>query len=80
MTKFQSFWNYAFERAAKTVAQSAVAVLTVEAINDLSTVNWVMVGSVAALAGLVSFLTSVINFDFATATPVANLPQDNLGN
>ena len=77
MTKFQSFWNYAFERAAKTVAQSAVAVLTVEAIYDLSAVNWVMVGSVAALSGLVSFLTSVINFDFATATPVEETISNN---
>lgn len=44
-------------RAVKTVAQTAVATIGTSA--ALGEVNWVMVGSSAALAGAVSLLTSV---------------------
>ena len=77
MNKLKAFWSYAWERAAKTVAQAAVATLTVESMVDISTVNWAMVGGVAVLSGIVSLLTSVINFDFATATPVAETASNN---
>ena len=44
-------------RAIKTVAQSAGATIgTCEAMGE---VNWVLVGSVSALAGILSLLTSV---------------------
>lgn len=44
-------------RAIKTVAQAAIASIgTTAAMGD---VNWVMVGSTAALAGVLSVLTSV---------------------
>lgn len=44
-------------RAIKTVAQTAVATIgTSVAMGD---VNWVMVGSAALLAGILSLLTSV---------------------
>ena len=44
-------------RAIKTVAQTAVATIgTAAAVGE---VNWVMVGSASALAGLLSLLTSV---------------------
>ena len=44
-------------RAVKTVAQTAVATIgTSVAMGD---VNWAMVGSAAALAGVLSLLTSV---------------------
>jgi hypothetical protein len=44
-------------RAIKTVAQTAVATIgTAAAVGE---VNWVLVGSASALAGLLSLLTSV---------------------
>lgn len=44
-------------RAVKTVAQTAVA--TIGTAVALGEVNWIMVGSAAALAGVLSLLTSV---------------------
>jgi hypothetical protein len=44
-------------RALKTVAQTAVATIGTSAV--LSEVNWVMVGSSALLAGILSLLTSL---------------------
>lgn len=44
-------------RAIKTVAQTAVATIGTSAI--MSEVNWVMVASASALAGILSLLTSV---------------------
>lgn len=44
-------------RAIKTIAQTAVATIgTAVALGD---VNWVLVGSASALAGVLSLLTSV---------------------
>ena len=45
-------------RAIKTVAQTAVAMLSGE-LTGLLDVNWLSVLSVAAMAGIVSLLTSV---------------------
>lgn len=44
-------------RAAKTVAQTAAATIGTSAY--LGEVNWIMVGSAAVLAGILSLLTSV---------------------
>ena len=44
-------------RALKTVAQTAVATIGTSAV--MGDVNWLMVGSAAALAGILSLLTSV---------------------
>ena len=45
-------------RAIKTVAQTAVALIGTNAIG-VTDVDWIAVGSAAALAGIVSLLTSV---------------------
>ena len=45
-------------RALRTVAQSAIATIGTAAV--LGDVNWVMVGSAAAVAGILSMLTSVV--------------------
>ena len=58
MGKITNNWlKAAAVRAIKTVAQAAIASIgTTAAMGD---VNWVMVGSTAALAGVLSVLTSV---------------------
>lgn len=44
-------------RAVKTVAQTAVATISTETM--LGEVNWTMVASASALAGVLSILTSI---------------------
>jgi len=57
MTNFKSWIKAAGIRALKTVAQTAIATIGTSAI--ISEVNWIMVVSASALAGLLSLLTSV---------------------
>ena len=53
----KSWLKAAAVRAIKTVAQTAVATIGTSAV--ISDVNWVMVVSASALAGILSILTSV---------------------
>lgn len=62
MDKWLKYWGYAGERAVKTVAQTAIATIGVGAAGILD-VDWSNVASVAALAGVMSLLTSVLQYD-----------------
>jgi hypothetical protein len=64
MDKIRAYVNYAGERCAKTVAQVAIATIGVGAVGVLD-VDWVQVASVSALAGVMSLLTSVLQYDKA---------------
>lgn len=56
--KNKKWWNAAGTRAIKTMAQTLVSTVGVSAA-VLSDVNWVVVLSAAALAGILSLCTSV---------------------
>ena len=58
MLTSKTFWTAALERAVRTFAQTAVALLTGSA-TGLLEVDWVQVASVSGMAALVSLLTSV---------------------
>lgn len=55
MTK--EFWIAAGIRALRTVCQTAISVIGTTAL--IQDVNWVVVGSSALLAGILSVLTSI---------------------
>ena len=57
MKNFKAWIRAAGVRALKTVAQTAVATIGTAA--ALGEVNWVLVCSASALAGILSLLTSV---------------------
>ena len=57
MRNWKKWFKAAWVRAIKTVAQTAVGVIGASAM--ISDVNWITVVSAAALAGVVSLLTSV---------------------
>lgn len=55
--KAKNWLKAAGVRAVRTVAQTAVATIGTSAV--IGDVNWIMVGSAALLAGILSLLTSV---------------------
>lgn len=57
MANFKSWIKAAGVRAIKTVAQTAVATIGTTAV--MAEVDWVMVASASALAGILSLLTSI---------------------
>lgn len=57
MTDWKLWFKAAGIRAIKTVAQTAAATIGTSAV--IGDVNWIMVGSSALLAGILSMLTSV---------------------
>lgn len=55
--KTKKWWKAAGVRAIKTVAQTAAA--TIGTVAVLGNVDWIMVASSSALAGILSILTSI---------------------
>lgn len=55
--KCKDWWKAAGIRAIKTAAQTAIA--TIGTATLVSEINWAMVGSATALAGILSLLTSL---------------------
>lgn len=53
----KDFWKAALVRALRTLCQTAIATIGTTAL--LEEVNWIMVGSSAALAALLSILNSI---------------------
>jgi hypothetical protein len=68
MTDWKLWFKYAAIRAVRTVAQAALAIIGSSAI--LADVNWGIVASGAALAGIISLLTSI-----ATELPEVRLER-----
>ena len=72
MSERTKLWaKFALHRAIKTVAQTAIATIGTSVM--FTEVDWVVVGSTAALAGILSILTSIaglpevnVNDDVAT--------------
>ncbi len=65
--KMEKFLKAALVRAARTVAQTAIA--TIGMASMLSDVNWTLVLSSSCLAGILSVLTSVV-------TGLPEVPED----
>lgn len=53
----KKWWQASLVRCIKTVAQTAIATIGTSAV--IGDVNWVMVASASALAGVLSILTSI---------------------
>lgn len=70
-----AFWNYAFERAVKTIAQAALAALTASTFIPSSVDQWVQVGVMGAMGGLYSVLTSLTAYS-ATAKNEISVDSD----
>ena len=66
----KKWFKAAFVRAIKTVAQTALATIGTSAL--MGDVNWVMVGSAAMRAGILSMLTSVAGLPEVTDTKGAD--------
>lgn len=67
----KAFWKAAALRAIRTICQTAIATIGTAAV--LSDINWVMVGSASAVAGILSILTSVVTgIPEASKTPEAD--------
>lgn len=63
MDKLKKYLDYAVERAVKTVAQSMLATIAAASALSIVDVDFPQVLGIAALAGLLSLLTSVLTFE-----------------
>ena len=76
MLNNQYWLKSAIVRAIKTMAQTAIATIGTSAI--LSDVNWIMVLSASALAGILSILTSVAGLPEVDAVEERKKLEDKL--
>lgn len=68
-------------RALKTIAQTALATISTSAAITMGDVDWILVGSTAALAGVLSLLTSIVGLpelkkNNTTETEGANVDEN----
>jgi hypothetical protein len=63
-----AFWASAGERAIKTVAQTALALLGTSQLISAVNIDWAEIGGVSVVAGVISLLTSI-------ALPAAEVKQ-----
>jgi hypothetical protein len=54
-----AFWASAGERAIKTVAQTALALLGTSQLISVVSIDWTEIASVSVVAGVISLLTSI---------------------
>lgn len=67
----KDWWTASLIRMIKTVAQSAVAAIGTTSIT-IGEINWMMVGSTALLAGILSLLTSLAGLPEISGTSSGN--------
>jgi hypothetical protein len=63
MDKLKAFHHYATERAIKTFAQTVLGIITATAALSIIDIDFPQAVGVAALATLMSLLTSVLTYD-----------------
>lgn len=63
MNKLKKYLDYSVERALKTLAQTAIAVITGSQVLNVIQVDWAQVAGISALAAVMSLLNSVLDYD-----------------
>lgn len=63
MEKLRKYADYSVERAVKTLAQTLIAFVTASSALSIVDVDFTQAVGVAALAAIMSLLTSVLTYD-----------------
>ncbi len=63
MDKLKTYASYSIERAIKTMAQTLIAFITASSALSIVDLDFGQSAGVAALAGIMSLLTSVLTYD-----------------